>query len=152
MDVVPTCEELMAWKNPEDRRAYFRRRYKNDAIFRQKHIARSANRNKQQKAHHALISRLRNRRLKIAAIQHYGNQCACCGEQTLEFLAIDHLNSGGNKHRQKIGCVGGVSFYRWLKNHNWPSGFRVLCHNCNMAIGMYGFCPHSRREKYSGGE
>jgi hypothetical protein len=20
--------------------------------------------------------------------------------------------------------------------------YRVLCHNCNMALGFYGYCPH----------
>jgi len=24
----------------------------------------------------------------------------------------------------------------------YPTGFRVLCHNCNQAIGLYGYCPH----------
>jgi hypothetical protein len=26
-------------------------------------------------------------------------------------------------------------------------GYRVLCHNCNLARGFYGYCPH---EKFDG--
>ena len=32
--------------------------------------------------------------------------------------------------------------YRWLKNHNYPEGFQVLCYNCNLPKGVYGVCPH----------
>ena len=32
----------------------------------------------------------------------------------------------------------------WLINERFPEGFRVLCHNCNQAIGYYGECPHAR--------
>lgn len=30
----------------------------------------------------------------------------------------------------------------WLRRNNYPNGFQVLCHNCNMAKGFYGKCPH----------
>jgi hypothetical protein len=30
----------------------------------------------------------------------------------------------------------------WLIREKLPDGFRVLCHNCNQAIGYYGVCPH----------
>jgi hypothetical protein len=139
----------MPWKTIEARRAYFRRRYATDPEFRRKHIERSANRNATQREHHNEVSRRRNRKLKIEAVSRYGSVCACCGESILEFLAIDHEAGGGNEHRKAIGIFGGVEFYRWLKAHNWPAGFRVLCHNCNMAIGIWGFCPH---EKYHGDE
>lgn len=32
--------------------------------------------------------------------------------------------------------------YRWLRNHGYPLGFRVLCMNCNFALGKFGYCPH----------
>jgi hypothetical protein len=31
-----------------------------------------------------------------------------------------------------------------LITNGFPSGFRTLCHNCNMAKGLYGTCPHER--------
>lgn len=87
-------------------------------------------------------SRLRDQMLRREAIEHYGGKCECCGEATYEFLAIDHINGGGGKHREKIGG----KIHRWLAKKNYPSGFRVLCHNCNMALGLYGYCPHQQDE------
>jgi hypothetical protein len=29
-----------------------------------------------------------------------------------------------------------------LARNGFPDGYRVLCHNCNMALGQYGYCPH----------
>jgi hypothetical protein len=82
---------------------------------------------------------LRKRKL----ISHYSNGhmcCACCGEMNLEFLSIDHINGGGNQHRREVGR--GTSFYLWLIRQGFPTGFRVLCHNCNQSIGYFGYCPH----------
>jgi len=86
--------------------------------------------------------RSQSRAERIEALKIYGGDpphCACCGEAKFEFLAIDHIEGGGHKHR-KIG--GGSVIYRWLRANNYPLGFRVLCHNCNQAIGYYGYCPH----------
>lgn len=75
-------------------------------------------------------------------IAHYGNVCACCGEHRYEFLCIDHIDGGGEQHRKS-----GISkICRWLIRNNFPSGFRVLCANCNSALGHYGFCPHHPNE------
>lgn len=80
----------------------------------------------------------RNHNLKLEVIKHYGNKCACCGETRWEFLAIDHIEGGGNKHLKAIR----INFYDWLKKNNYPEGFRVLCDNCNNSLGRYGYCPH----------
>lgn len=87
-------------------------------------------------------SRQWHRNLRIAAIEHYGKTCACCGESSLEFLCIDHISGGGNRHRKQVGC--GRNFYSWLKKNNYPEGFRTLCHNCNQSLGYNGYCPHHR--------
>jgi hypothetical protein len=82
--------------------------------------------------------------LRMEALRAYGGTvpaCACCGESTVEFLSVDHINGGGRQHRLEVGMRGG-EFYRWLKNNGYPTGYRVLCHNCNMAMGFYGRCPH----------
>ena len=81
------------------------------------------------------------RRRKIEAIAAYGGKCACCGESELQFLCIDHINGGGNKHRATIKG-GSLNFYRWLKRNGYPYGFRVLCWNCNASYGLFGNCPH----------
>lgn len=80
------------------------------------------------------------RKLKTEILEHYGGACECCGENGLWFLTIDHPNGGGRAERQRVGT--GSKFYRWLKSQNLPSGYRVLCFNCNCAIGMHGQCPH----------
>ena len=30
----------------------------------------------------------------------------------------------------------------WLEKNNFPSGFQILCWNCNFAKGSLGKCPH----------
>lgn len=78
------------------------------------------------------------------ALAAYGGEqpkCACCGENEVKFLCIDHINGGGGKHRKEIKGKG-LTTYIWLKKNGYPNGFQVLCHNCNMAKGFYGLCPH----------
>ena len=77
------------------------------------------------------------------AIEAYGGVCSCCGEYRYEFLSIDHIHGGGSKHKKLVGC--GSTFYRWLWKNKYPKNdFRLLCHNCNQAIGYYGLCPHEK--------
>jgi hypothetical protein len=96
-----------------------------------------------------LASLAYHRRLREEAIHHYGGACACCGETELAFLAIDHIEGGGRAHRQAIGW-GGSNLYGWLHRMGYPTGFRCLCHNCNVARGMYGICPHTELRRPAG--
>jgi hypothetical protein len=83
-------------------------------------------------------------RRRWAVLQYYGGAtpaCACCGESAVEFLAIDHIDGGGEQHRNHLKADG-TSLYRWLIEQSFPVGYRVLCHNCNSALGYYGYCPH----------
>jgi hypothetical protein len=96
--------------------------------------------------------KLRNisKKIRLNVLIHYsGNtpKCACCGENNIEFLSIDHINGGGNKHRSEIFKNykfprSGTGFYRWLIKNDFPKGFRILCMNCNHSLGHYGYCPH----------
>ena len=79
----------------------------------------------------------RERRRKC--LEHYGKQCACCGVEHTEFLAIDHVNGKGGIHRAEMHAG---SIYGWLIRNNFPEGFRTLCFNCNWSFGCYGYCPH----------
>lgn len=83
----------------------------------------------------------RRRRNRMVVIEHYGGKCACCGETQIQFLALDHIHGGGSAHRREIGLKG-ATFYAWIVRQDFPLGYRVLCHNCNLAIGFYGKCPH----------
>jgi hypothetical protein len=78
----------------------------------------------------------------------YGNCCACCGEDTPEFLTLDHIKNDGADHRRLLGgrshCPS-TQMYRWLKAAGFPrDNFQLLCYNCNCAKGKYGACPHSK--------
>ena len=84
-------------------------------------------------------NRLYYRAVRRAVIEYYGGCCSCCGEKTFEFLALDHINGGGVKHRKEIKTA---NLSDWLRRNNFPDGFRILCHNCNMARGHWGKCPH----------
>ena len=78
--------------------------------------------------------------LKREVFDHYGGTCTCCGESHIIFLVIDHINNDGAKHRRN-GCGQGADLYRWLKKNDYPSGYQVLCWNCNWAKSNGG-CPH----------
>lgn len=81
-------------------------------------------------------------KLKKEVIAAYGGVCACCEEDILNFLTIDHIDGGGNAHRRELKNNGGGSFYSYLRKNGWPEGYQVLCFNCNMSKGFLGTCPH----------
>ena len=85
-----------------------------------------------------------SKRLRLTVLSFYSCgliQCTCCGEKEIKFLCLDHIDGGGNKHRKEVGY--GVKLYLWIIKHGFPPIFQVLCHNCNLAKGFYGECPHS---------
>jgi len=86
-------------------------------------------------------------KLRQEILLHYSKgdipQCECCGCAINRFLTIDHKNGGGSKQR-KTG-VTGSSFCKWIKKNNFPDEFRILCMNCNFAIGIHEECPHKRK-------
>lgn len=91
-----------------------------------------------------LNAKKRRDAFRLKCIDYYShgeNSCACCGENLLEFLSIDHINGGGGKERKNIRRSG-VGIATWLVKNNFPPGYRILCHNCNASLGYYGYCPH----------
>uniref|UniRef100_A0A6M3JIG2 Uncharacterized protein n=1 Tax=viral metagenome TaxID=1070528 RepID=A0A6M3JIG2_9ZZZZ len=92
------------------------------------------------------------RKLKQRVIETYGGKCTCCGETHFEFLGIDHVYGGGKAHRDSLRKVGN-EIYRWLELQGFPKDkFRLLCHNCNISLGQYGYCPHQGKNGSSGTE
>lgn len=86
------------------------------------------------------------RRQRAEALAAYSTtpdpSCVCCGEAVLGFLSLDHVNGGGYRQRKEMG---GGGFYTWLRRNGYPSGFRVLCHNCNLGRQLNGgICPHQQ--------
>ena len=37
-----------------------------------------------------------------------------------------------------------LMLFQYLKRNNYPPGYRVLCMNCNFAMGHFGYCPHQK--------
>lgn len=104
----------------------------------------------QDKKHKQVRERMKRyrQRVKLDILTHYGGsfpKCACCGESHKEFLVIDHIGGGGCQHRRKYKLTAGAHFYSWLRRNNYPSGFQILCDNCNMSLSRYGYCPYKRK-------
>ena len=81
-----------------------------------------------------------------------GYKCNCCGETERMFLSIDHVHNDGASQR-KAGLYGGsgTAFYIWLRKNKFPSGYQVLCMNCQ--IGKHkngGVCPHQTSSTWKG--
>ena len=72
------------------------------------------------------------------------------------FLNLDHIQGrekmNSFKELKEIGYDSDVrdkSLQIWIKNNNYLSNleteyFQILCHNCNVAKGIYGKCPHEK--------
>ena len=98
--------------------------------------------------------------IRLEVLQYYSKRlsksnipcCRCCGEKShVDFLAIDHIAGKkemdsepellklGYSSSKKVEALG-----NWIKKNNFPKGFQILCHNCNVAKGVFGECPHEK--------
>lgn len=81
-------------------------------------------------------------RYRLIVFNHYKQKiisCVCCKETDLDMLEMDHINGGGTKHRKEIGTRLSI----WLIKNNFPSGFQILCANCNKSkYRNNGICSH----------
>lgn len=82
------------------------------------------------------------KRLRSKIFDILGWSCACCGESHREFLCIDHIHGGGNKHQRSAGGSWGV-IRDIVKDPNIKDKYRTLCFNCNNSLGLLGYCPHA---------
>ena len=90
-------------------------------------------------------SKWNNERMRKLVIGYYSNytfKCACCGEAEYKFLSMDHIIPIGRKTR----TGSGTSLYAELISKKFPSGYQVLCYNCNCCKGFYGSCIHKWEE------
>ena len=85
----------------------------------------------------------RNKARRIKMLDDLGGKCACCGERNKIFLCLDHIKGGGRREHSRKGGAQGV-WKRAIKDGLPKDRYRVLCWNCNAALGLYGFCPHSK--------
>ena len=112
-------------------RKKFKKRYHSDPAFRKKVLAATREYNHERGGFE--VARKRAQRNKDAAFAAYGGykcQGQGCNVTDLQLLNIDH--EGGRKRHNHPVKMRGDWLYSWLKTHNYPPGFRVLCFNCNV--------------------
>ena len=140
-------------KRPEvkERQKIAKKKYRNDPDVKKRYEPyfkeyREKNRNKIKKS-------AKNTRYEIKndVLGHYSKKlsnsdvpcCNCCGEhEFLIFLTIDHITNRKNATHKK--GLDGSALYRYLQKNGYPSGYQVLCVNCNSAKSDSGICPHKR--------
>lgn len=93
--------------------------------------------------------RTKRRNIRAKVLAKLGNRCACCGETTVEFLCLDHVQNDGNKERRSLtgGTNHGGSHRCYQKA--WalgcpPERYQLLCANCNHGKQLCGVCPHKK--------
>ncbi len=83
------------------------------------------------------------KKVRNIVLKKYGGSCKCCGENKYEFLVFHNLNGSGKKFQKLIK----MNLVHWLRKNNYPRGFKLLCHNCNMAKYIHGICPHKKLKR-----
>lgn len=139
--------------NPSEKTAYQREWLKTDkgAEYRKKHNEYVREWRKKNRDKFKATQKRAYEKVRLEALQHYSKKeipdCACCGENEILFLHIDHINGNGAEHRRllekELGYYpGGNGLPYWLKKNNYPEGFQILCANCNLAKRVSNICPH----------
>lgn len=129
------------WKHPEKYRAAQKlyrlnhpektKEYRHKSYF--KHLARN----------HEMRANRRKKYTADALAAYGGNppRCACCGETNPLFLTLDHID-GCTQSERKVERSGWMLCMR-LEKLGYPSGYQVLCFNCNLGRERNGgICPH----------
>ena len=79
--------------------------------------------------------------------------CRWCGQGDIDVLSVDHIANNGAAHRYPCGAkMTGYKLYQWLRARDYPSGYQILCMNCNLkkellrkravAAFKYSILPH----------
>lgn len=91
----------------------------------------------------AIWAKNNNIKLKHQALSHYSNGniiCKCCGFDNILALGLDHII--GKKAHGHSKRMTSSRLYGHLFKQEFPSGYHVLCYNCNGAKGQNSICPH----------
>ena len=159
--MTQTDEERKAYQ-----KKYQKKRRATDAEFREKHNLQNLRNIKKRLAtdpefkekQYAYMKKYQKKRLepdgvngqaKAKVFAHYSKVvsnsdipiCACCGYSDLRFLSVDHID-GRKNLSVKEKKLGGSNLWKHLIKTGLPSGYQILCHNCNIAKGQEKYCPH----------
>lgn len=138
-----------SWRKHDAKRNEKRRdKWKNDVEYRNRNRLASARYREKKKEQLVYKTKIRYQERRDRILMKYGNRCECCNESRREFLAMDHVYGGGMKERKTIGPTG--IWKKLDKNDRLPE-YRILCHDCNMALGFYGYYPHDSEDGISDG-
>lgn len=69
-------------------------------------------------------------RLRDDIFGHYGNTCSNCGESNRDLLVLVYTGKGDDP--MKVDAGGSAKRYRRIRKADYPSGYTVMCHNCNV--------------------
>lgn len=87
------------------------------------------------------------KRLRLQIMDMYGHACSCCGESHYNFLTLEHILGGGNRHRK--GRAPYTVYKEILAEGYRPDKYTILCYNCNCSRGVYGYCCRTPEESCS---
>jgi predicted nucleic acid-binding Zn ribbon protein len=94
--------------------------------------------------------RKRFHELQLIVFKHYSHnklECACCGENHLEFLSLDHIVPLFNRKKKRDM----YKLFLYLINNNFPEGYQILCTGCNWLKNTFNvqFCYAHHPELYT---
>jgi len=134
-------------KHPEQHRTY-QAKYRKENPDR----IRVLNQKQYYKDHERTLAWHKNSRQEAKAdvIAAYGERCQCCGDEHSEFLSIDHTHGYAKSKELYAGIPrASAALYKWLRANGFPKeNFRLLCFNCNLSHGHFGYCPHENEKEY----
>ncbi len=84
--------------------------------------------------------RLKRVERRVLALSLLGGRCECCAESRPDYLAFNHIHGNGRRSGS-----GSITVERILAVDTPSNVYKVLCHNCNNAISVFGYCPHQGR-------
>lgn len=94
----------------------------------------NCNKQKEWRKKHAEVlnnkAKIRHAVLKRQVLTVYGNVCVLCGENTYEFLSIDHTKNDGYLSKGE-STRSGRGLYLKIKREGFPKGkYQILCMSC----------------------
>ncbi len=84
--------------------------------------------------------------LRKETFRTYGNtECAVCNISDIGVLTLDHINNDGPALVRIGQPRGGLSLFQYLRYRSYPTGFQLLCHNCNWRKYLKTITPSKNR-------